>query len=221
MASSDNLMTMEQPWFFRPTFADAWASDIFTKETDTLTKALQMSFASTSSDGDAFSAEMVESLFAKPDMAPIQTPTASGCSENEPPAVSKPRRSSVPPSGRVTKRKSRASKRATTTFITADPSNFRQMVQQVTGVRFSGLNGQLPTAPVLKPEPHRVIDRLQIGRGLPTFDTSAYLLDGSASSLMAQPQTPYTVAADGGSSGNGLDFDSFCSFPTLESWKVM
>ncbi|KAK6120435.1 hypothetical protein DH2020_045829 [Rehmannia glutinosa] len=196
MASSDNLMTMEQPWFFRPTFTDAWASDIFTKETDTLTKALQMSFASTSSDGDAFSAEMVESLFAKPDMAPIQTPTASGCSENE------PRRSQS--------RAGAASRRAA-----------GQMVQQVTGVRFAGLNEQLPAAPVLKPEPHRVIDRLQIGRGLPTFDTSAYLLDGSASSLMSQPQTPYTVAADGGSSGNGLDFDSFCSFPTLESWKVM
>ncbi|KAI3444264.1 hypothetical protein Pfo_000929 [Paulownia fortunei] len=220
MASSDNLMTMEQPWAFRSTFGDAWISDIFTKETDTLTKALQRSFATTSSDGDAFSAEMVESLFAKPEIAPLQTPSASGGSENDAP-VSKQRRS-VPPSGRVTKRKSRASKRATTTFITADPANFRQMVQQVTGVRFGGLNGQLPVAPVFKPEPQRVINRLQPCSGLPTLDTSAFLLDGSASSLLAaQPPTPSTMVADGGTSASGLDFDSFCSFPTLESWKVM
>ncbi|KAL7138281.1 hypothetical protein ABFS83_10G152500 [Erythranthe nasuta] len=226
MASYDNLMTMEQPWSFRPTFADAWISDIFTKETDTLTKALQKSFdtTTTSSDGggggDAFSAEMVESLYAKPDVAPIQTPTASGGSENEA-AVSKRRRSLPPSGGRVAKRKSRASKRATTTFINADPANFRQMVQQVTGVRFAALNGQLPVAPVLKPEPHRVANqnRLYPDIGLPTtFDTSAFFLDGSASSLAAQP---LTASAYGGGSASGIDFDSFCSFPTLESWKVM
>ncbi|PIN12294.1 hypothetical protein CDL12_08449 [Handroanthus impetiginosus] len=222
MASSDNLMTMEQPWLFRPTFGDAWISDVFTKETDTIAKALQKSFSANSSDGDAFSAEMVEPLFSKPEVAPLPTPTVSGGSENEAP-VSKQRRA-VPPSGRVTKRKSRASKRATTTFITADPANFRQMVQQVTGVRFSGLNGPLPMAPVLKPEPQRVIGRLQPGGGLPTLDTSAFLLDGSSSSMMAQtpaPPPPSMVVADGGATSTGLNFDSFCSFPTLESWKVM
>lgn len=210
--ASDNLMTMEQPWSFRPTFADAWISDIFSKETDTLTKALQNSFATTSSDGgDAFSAEIADSLFsAKPEVAPpLQTPTASGGSE-----VSKPRRG-VAPSGRVTKRKSRASKRATTTFITADPANFRQMVQQVTGARFGGVNGQLSMAPLLKPEPHRLMNR---DIGLPTLDTSAFFLNGSgASSLMGQT----AAVGDGGAGGSGLDFDTFCSFPTLESWKVM
>lgn len=211
--ASDNLMTMEQPWMFRPTFGDAWISDMYTKENDTIAQALQKSFSPTSSDGDAFSAEMVESLFAQPDMA---RPTVSGGSENE----AKPRRN-VPPSGRVAKRKSRASKRATTTFITADPSNFRQMVQQVTGVRFGGLNGQLPAAPVLKPEPQRAMNRLQPSSGLATFDTTTFLLNGSGSSLVAQPRMPSTVLADGGTSAAGLDFDSFCSFPTLESWKVM
>lgn len=216
--ASDNLMAMEQPWMLRSTFADTWFADIFTKENDTLTKALQKSISTTSSDGDAFSAELVDSLFVQPEAAPpLQTPTASGGSENDAP-VSKQRRI-VPPTGRVAKRKSRASKRATTTFITADPANFRQMVQQVTGVRFGGLNGQLPMAPVLKPEPQRAFSRFQqANNALPTLDTSAnFFIDGSAASLAA---APYMVA-DGGPSAAGVDFDSFCSFPTLESWKVM
>ena len=161
---------------FRPTFGDSWIADIFTKETDTLTKALQKSISATSSDGDAF---------AKP-----SPPTTA--SENDA-AVSKQRRS-LPPCGRVSKRKSRASKRATTTFIAADPANFRQMVQQVTGVRFSG---QLA---VLKPEPQRAF--------------GPALLDGSAAAAPA----PYM---DGGPSAAAIGLESFCSFPTLESWKVM
>ncbi|KAL3655165.1 hypothetical protein CASFOL_000951 [Castilleja foliolosa] len=92
-----------------------------------------MSFAATSSDGDGgvFSpAGVMESIFVKPDAPPPQTPTRSGCSENEAftaAAVSKPRRSVPPSGGRVAKRKSRATKRATTTFINADAANFRQM----------------------------------------------------------------------------------------------
>ncbi|PIN21126.1 hypothetical protein CDL12_06190 [Handroanthus impetiginosus] len=213
MASYDNLMT-EQPWPFRPVFSDAWISDIFTKETETITNALQYSIASTSSNGDVFSSEIVESLIAKPDIKSAQTPTASGGSENEV-SVSKQRRS-VPPSGRVTKRKSRPSKRgSTTTFITADPENFRQMVQQVTGVKFGGLNGQLPVAPpLLKPEPQRFGNLLQPGGGLPTLDTSAFLLENSASPLVSQPQT---AASDGVAQHY---FDSY-SFPTLESWKAV
>lgn len=224
--ASDNLMAMEQPWMFRSAFADSWFADILTKETDTLAKALQQSISSTTSSdgGDAsFSAELAESLFAKPEAAPpLQTPTASGGSENDAP-LSKPQQqqqrrggAAPPPSGRVAKRKSRASKRATTTFITADPANFRQMVQQVTGVRFGGLNGQL-APPLLKPEPQRTFSRFQQSNALPTLDTSAnFFLDASAASLATPP--PY-MSSDGGPAG--IDFDSFCSFPTLESWKVM
>ncbi|KAG8099047.1 hypothetical protein GUJ93_ZPchr0013g36947 [Zizania palustris] len=40
-----------------------------------------------------------------------------------------------PAGGRAGKRRSRASKRAPTTYISTDPSNFRLMVQQVTGVQ--------------------------------------------------------------------------------------
>ncbi|KAK4432028.1 Calmodulin-binding protein 25 [Sesamum alatum] len=210
MASYDNLTTIEQPWSFRPAFAaDAWISDVFAKENDAITKALQNSFTSTTSE--VFSAGMVESLFAKPDV----TPTPSGGSENDAP-VSKLHRRSLPPSGRVAKRKSRKSKRAaTTTFISADPENFRQMVQQVTGVKFGGLNVQLPVAPVWTPDPSNPV---QLGGGLPTLDTSAFLLDGSASSTVYQP---LAAVGDGGAAATEHYFDSFCSFPTLESWKAM
>ncbi|KAL0337868.1 UNVERIFIED_CONTAM: Calmodulin-binding protein 25 [Sesamum calycinum] len=213
MASYDNLTTIEQPWSFRPAFAaDAWISDVFTKENDAITKALQNSFTSTTTTSDVFSPGMVDSLFAKPDV----TPTPSGGSENDAP-VSKLQRRSVPPSGRVTKRKSRKSKRAaTTTFIAADPENFRQMVQQVTGVKFGGLNVQLPVAPVWStPDPSNPV---QPGGGLPTLDTSAFLLDGSVSSLVSQP---FAAVGDGGAAATERYFDSFCSFPTLESWKAM
>lgn len=238
MASSDNLVAME-PWAFRPTFADSWLNDAFARDTETLTRALQKSL---SSHSDNVSSEM--NPFYQSETTPVQTPTVSGGSENET-AVSK-RRSSAGNGvggvngGKITKRKSRASKRSTTTFITADPANFRQMVQQVTGVRFGG-NCQLPVNPVLKPEPQRPpVNRLQAGC-LPTLDTSAFLLDlstnnqqqqqhhhhqaGSAPGLVVQPQVAVSIApppspavvADGVSSG--FDFESFCTFPTLESWN--
>ncbi|KAL3533392.1 hypothetical protein ACH5RR_006913 [Cinchona calisaya] len=228
MASSDNLATME-PWAFRPTFADSWLTEAFARDTDTLTKALQKSLSSPS---DNISSEMINPFY-QPETTQLHTPTVSGSSENES-AVSK-RRNAVPAvgvnGGKIAKRKSRASKRNTTTFITADPANFRQMVQQVTGVRFGG-NGQLPVTPVLKPEPQRPANRLQTGC-LPTLDTSAFLLDptnqhhqlGTTSGLLVQPQVavsitappPPVVVTDGGSTG--FDFESFCNFPTLESWK--
>lgn len=241
MASSDNLLSMEA-WAFRPTFADSsWLSEAFARDTETLTKALQKSLSGQSDDN--VSSDMINPMYNKADMSPAQTPTASGGSENET-AVSKRKNAAamgVNGGGKISKRKPRASKRTTTTFINADPANFRQMVQQVTGIRF-GVNGQMPVAPVLKPEPQRPVNRIQTGC-LPTLDTSAYLLDhpidqheqnplvsvsvsSSPPPLVIQPPlsvnippTP-TMLSDVGSAG--FDFDSFCSFPTLEScWKVM
>jgi hypothetical protein len=99
--------------------------------------------------------------------------------------------------GKITKRKSKASKRTTTTFITVDPANFRQMVQQLIGVTF-GENVQVSVVPMVKPEPQRPVNRLQSGC-LPTLDTFAYLLDhpinqhqqnpmvSASSPLMVQP----------------------------------
>lgn len=205
MASYDQLLA-EQPWSsFRPAFSDAWISDLFTMENETLTKALQSSIS-----GDVFSSEMLQSLYSKADTTPVQTPTVSGVSSENEALVSKQQSRSIPPSGRVAKRKPRPSKRpAATTFIAADPENFMQMVQQVTGVRLGGAS-----VPVFKPEPRRATD------GLPTLDTSAFLLDSSTSYLMSPPSAA-AAAADGGAGSSEHYFDSFCSFPTLESWKAV
>ncbi|CAN0879239.1 Calmodulin-binding protein 25 [Linum grandiflorum] len=152
--------------------------------------------------------------------------------------------------GKVTKRKKKpraASKKSQTTFIVADPANFRQMVQQVTG--------GVPTFPVMKPEPKRygggggrtnysfqqaaAEELAAAGRGgacLPTLDTSAFFLDNIEQNPTYQQELPekgtVSVPSGGGDAadlvpfthapvgGGGIDFDSFSSFPTLESWKV-
>lgn len=224
MASSNNLASIE-PWTFRPSFADSWISEAFARDTETLTKALQQSLSNYSPPDPVISPFF---NLVKPETTPPPPQSAGSGSDLE---TSK-RRNSIPATGKPTKRKSRASKRNTTTFITADPANFRQMVQQVTGVRFGG-NGHLPVAPVLKPAPQRPVNRMQ--GCLPTLDTSAFLLDhqhqqqqvvGSttaAEMVAAQSSSPgmNTAAALVAECGAGVDFDSFSSFPTLESWKVM
>ncbi|KAL4272175.1 hypothetical protein GQ457_13G010730 [Hibiscus cannabinus] len=194
MASSlENLGSIES-WAFRPSFADSWLSEAFSRDTQALTMALQHSI----SNSDSLSPAPLNS-------SPLPTPTASNVSGSDPdpdPETTLKRHPALrpaPPSGKISKskRKSRASKRSQTTFIKADPTNFRQMVQQVTGVGFG--NTQMSPSPI--PEPHRP-------GSLPTLDTSAFLLD--------QPQPSSLVANAGASS----DCDSFPFFPTLESWKA-
>ncbi|KAG5556065.1 hypothetical protein RHGRI_006624 [Rhododendron griersonianum] len=232
MASSDNLASME-PWTFRPAFADSWISEAFARDTETLTKALQKSLSNNvSAAEDGGGAAAISSFFNPPPEIPMaimaQFNGGGSGSDPETPASAK-RRISIPVNGggkAGAKRKSRASKRTTTTtFITADPANFRQMVQQVTGVRFPGGNSQVPAPVLLKPEPQRPsVNRALQGQGcLPTLDTSAFLLDHhhihrqqvlppSAAASVAQP--PLAAAA---STPDFADFDSFSSFPTLES----
>ncbi|OVA13824.1 VQ [Macleaya cordata] len=221
MAYSENLASLQQ-WSFRPSFADSWMiSDAFSRETETLTKALQQSL---SRDSETLTADTNNAQFnhlVKPEPAP----TASG---SDPETTSK-RRNSIA-NGKITKRKSRATKRSPVTFIAADPTNFRQMVQQVTGIRFG--NEHVPVTPIIKPEPKRPGDLFN-NYSLPTLDTSAFLLDQQHQQQQQQQQQQQsqivgptgisqahvsfaTVAED----GVGLDFD-FQNFPTLESWGVM
>lgn len=231
MAFSDNLMTMEQ-WGFRSAFNDSWFSDIFAKETETLTKVLQKSFSGEGNEVVMPTVEMGSPFLTTPSAS---GPTFSGGSENDAAstAVSTKKRSSNGGGGgggvskKIVKRKPRASKRASTTYIMADVDSFRQMVQQVTGARIGGNgngtgNGQLSVSSILKPEPRRPVDRVQPVSCLPTLDTSAFLL-GPTSSLMHPPplpaagrvavvHQPSTVVVDG-----GYGFESFCGFPTLES----
>lgn len=244
MAASDNLAM--EPWVYRPTtFGDSWISEAFTRDTKALTLALQKSLSNNNNNNNFDSADSDLILPFLNTFQPETTPTStvSGVSGSDPESVAAPKRqrNAIPVSGKVAKRKSRASKRTQTTFITADPANFRQMVQQVTGVRFS--NGQVSSMPtIVKPEPQRPGGRLPGGGCLPTLDTSAFLLDhhhqqqrqlaGPASAGAGGGGGPVgplcfgstgEVAEGGGVSAGagGLGFDSYSSFPTLESWKVM
>ncbi|KAF5750327.1 hypothetical protein HS088_TW03G00663 [Tripterygium wilfordii] len=242
MASSENLASLD-PWLSRTNFADSWFLEAFARETETMTKALQKSMSddtNTSNNSATLTSDSISQFFGsvmKPDVTAPATPTASNVSGSEPEAAPKRQRSVIPVSGsgtKATKRKSRASKRSQTTFITADPANFRQMVQQVTGVRFGG--SHMAMAPVLKPEPQRISGRL-VGNGgcLPTLDTSAFLLERHQQQVAVGPTAgigpvigsgplsygPIMGLADGGGGAASLEFDTFPSFPTLESWKVM
>lgn len=119
--------------------------------------------------------------------------------------------------GKVTKRKSRAATKNTTTFFKADPENFRRMVQEVTGFRVG--DGQVPVAQVVKPEPQRLVD--MVPGSWPTLDTSAYVVGGGHRQQQQQQQgvgPTYTVPPSGFApvDGGGFCFESF-SFPALES----
>ncbi|XP_050383343.1 calmodulin-binding protein 25-like [Argentina anserina] len=255
MAASDNLAAME-PWVYRPTtnstFADSWISGAFARDSKALTMALQKSLMGNKSSESAADSEFLPFFDTfQPEATP--TPTVSGVTGSDPEscvaAPTKRQRSAAPVSGgKVAKRKSRASKRTQTTFITADPANFRQMVQQVTGVRFSNGdgngNGQQFSSSlgsnIVKPAPQR----FGTGGCLPTLDTSAFLFDRHQQQSQQYQQQKgvgpaavmgggggvvgqmcyggnVEVAEGGGVSGGRLGFDSYSSFPTLESWKVM
>ncbi|KAJ9180937.1 hypothetical protein P3X46_009121 [Hevea brasiliensis] len=246
MASSENLASFE-PFLFRPTFTDSWIAEAYARDTDALTKALQKTFSndinstSSFSISETLSPDFLVNLVSGSQTPPPATPTASNFSGSDPEtAAPKRQRNGIGILGapfKVSKRKSRATKRSQTTFITADPASFRQMVQQVTGVRFG--NAQMPAIPVLKPEPQRPGNRLNGAGGcLPTLDTSAFMLDhhheeqqqtivgsgsGSGSGSVSAPVNgsgtvsfPQPVVSDGGPHA-ALDFDTYSSFPTLES----
>ncbi|XP_062208630.1 calmodulin-binding protein 25-like [Phragmites australis] len=141
-----------------------------------------------------------------------------------------------PKGGRVSKRKPRPSRRAHTTYITADPANFRRMVQEITGFPVPGTSSGVQAAaasehasdaPSWPPAPACV---------LPTLDTSAFLLDPA----MTVPAPEGKSSGGGGASAvaAALGADEQCSvlqeleamacapafmpdFPTLESWGII
>ncbi|XP_071721986.1 calmodulin-binding protein 25-like [Rutidosis leptorrhynchoides] len=232
MASSNNLATIE-PWMFRTTTTDSLYPDAFARETESaLTKALQQSFFNHQTEQFVpsvsypnFTVNQNEycsiSNTNNTGTASVSTVTVSGSgSEPETPRSKHRGKNNLGLSGKNAKRKPRGSKKSLTTFIQADPGNFRQMVQQVTGVKFEGKEsrGQFP----VKPEPVRqpFINKLQ--GLLPTLDTSAYLLDHQSDntqhqrlqSVFSQSPAMNLVADNGGARNN---FYSFSSFPTLES----
>ncbi|CAN1133818.1 Calmodulin-binding protein 25 [Linum perenne] len=234
MASSSENLSLFDSWTFRPSFPDSWISESYSRESDALTKALQQSLYSDSFITSSSLPSSVAAASTSPD-----TPTPISCSSDPDSTTAAPkpkpirsRGNTVPgATGKVSKRKPRvSSKKSQTTFITADPANFRQMVQQVTGgIRFTD-----NLVPVLKPEPHRISAAVihhhleQVTGGLPTLDTSTFLLNHQIQ--QQEEEDDKTVAFNGGEVGplsysqpmvSSGDFDSFSSFPTLESWKVI
>lgn len=226
MQSSPTSSLVEQWAIKSASWADNWMSESFLRDTDVVTRALQKSLSSPS--------PLINTPASTPADHSTQQPSSStSCASSEPdsPAALStrlPARSSppLPPPGRGSKRKSRATKRSPTTYINTDPANFRQMVQQVTGIRMAP---SAAAAAVLKPEPHRpgtsgagwslvVPQQMQQGGSLcmlPTLDTSAFLLGHHQQQAMAPISF---VSGEGGFS----DLDGFPSFPTLESsWRVM
>ncbi|XP_010904735.1 calmodulin-binding protein 25-like [Elaeis guineensis] len=195
--------------YYRPPFPDSWISNTFARETEALTKALQISLSATDSLSSSSSSSFLLDLI-KPEPTALAPYPDTGLKRAAPPAT-----------GRISKRKSRGSKRCPTTYINADPANFRQMVQQVTGVRVVDAN--LPVEPVSEPEPQRAggsRSGLEPPQScLPTLDTSAVLLDRT---WVVGPETE-TLGSSGPAVDGpvGYELEPFPTFPTLESWGVM
>ncbi|KAG8050728.1 hypothetical protein GUJ93_ZPchr0009g1931 [Zizania palustris] len=119
---------------------------------------------------------------------------------------------------RIAKRRPRPSRRSPTTYITADPANFRRMVHQVTGaddLPAAAAVAALSPPELLRPTPTPAASA-SAGAGagalmLPTLDTSAYLL-GS---------TPPPLVGGGAGAYASNNIRSNCGFPTLDSWDLL
>ncbi|KAM0922914.1 hypothetical protein ACQ4PT_005857 [Festuca glaucescens] len=135
---------------------------------------------------------------------------------------------------RIAKRRPRPSRRLPTTYISADPAEFRRMVHQVTGADEpppppQQQQQQMAEEPLLL---HALAGRMAAGGAdrallLPTLDTSAFLLGGRRArpaeartdALPLPPPPPCdvgSIALDNNTSGR-----SGCGFPTLESWDLL
>jgi len=120
-----------------------------------------------------------------------------------------PRRRSSPPAGaRAGKRRSRASKRAPTTYISTDPANFRLVVQQITGVQADASSAGDDVSGV-------EVMMLQM-QATATLDAAALLGAAAAGNPQLLP------AADEASAlrQHQLQQQQPC-FPTLDSWNVV
>lgn len=246
MASSEGLASVE-PWSFRQSFnIDSWLlPDPFSHDSDLLAKALHRSISTSTTTTDPLSPSAFFDSAAVSDLSPPQT--LSNVSFGSDPEIAAgggaKRKRNNGPGGKPAKRRSRVStKKSQTTFITADAANFRQMVQQVTGAKFNGSSHGI-FSPIVKPEPHRLASRLSPcgildrSSALPTLDTSSFLSNHHQENLVTDmgavsasigsfhqssaAAATKTTAGVGGGGGSAVELDSYPSFPTLESWKVM
>ncbi|XP_010508777.1 PREDICTED: calmodulin-binding protein 25-like [Camelina sativa] len=238
MVTSDGLTNVDS-WLYRQGFnVDSWLlTDTFSHDNDLLARALHTTVTA--------SATPLPSSFFDSVSHPVSsthTTLSSNVSAGSDPEIiggggAKRKRNCLLGEGKATKRsRSRPSKKTHTTFITADPSNFRQMVQQVTGANYivddSSSFGIF--APILKPEPLRLVNKLpkctsDRSTAVPMLDTSAFLSNHHQENLgvdnafsgnigLGLPSAKSNAVVD----VSAVDFDTTNSiFPTLESWKVM
>lgn len=238
MAYSDNLDAFVDQWLLCPPFSSAADEPWFSDADAVIAQALTISVSSADNSLSDILTPVPSSNADTPRGAQSISVSGSGSwfgSDHE--TDSKMKRSVPgPASGRIGKRQPRASKKSPTTFITADAANFRQMVQDVTGVKLPTTTKFGRLSAVVKPEPQR-FGAAAHGGGLihgclPTLDTSAFLIDrhnrqqalvAHSGSAASQPPVGEIGGAAGGvgSGRTGFDFDGFSCFPTLESWKVM
>lgn len=106
----------------------------------------------------------------------------------------------APAGARAGKRRSRASKRAPTTYISTDPANFRLMVQQITGVQADAAGVELMMLQVQASAPLGAAAAGNRPQLLPAGDEASALRQHQLQ-LQLQQQQP--------------------CFPTLDSWNVM
>ncbi|XP_062189865.1 calmodulin-binding protein 25-like [Phragmites australis] len=112
----------------------------------------------------------------------------------------------APAGGRAGKRRSRASKRVPTTYISTDPANFRIMVQQITGVQAEPVSPAEAAAGILPM----------------TFEASLLLAaDSTHAGAFGNPLLAAVAPGDVASLHHQLQQQQQPCFPTLDSWNVM
>ncbi|KAM3348805.1 hypothetical protein ACQJBY_022185 [Aegilops geniculata] len=210
------------PWPYAAWFSPAAAAF----ENDALATALARASASPSSPTPSSSTTTTSSA-SELSCAPYDAPAL--------PAVSRRPGSAAARhcTGRVSKRKPRVSRRPQTTYITANPANFRRMVQEITGYALPGAEraSVVPAPP--RPDPLAFV--------LPTLDTSAcFLLDQDQAPSLPQQRwedktsggaaaaTAMPAMADESSLRLMQELEAMVSappavssFPTLESWGMI
>ncbi|CAM0880956.1 unnamed protein product [Alopecurus aequalis] len=193
-------------------------------ENDALTSALAHASASPSSPTPSSSTttSSASELSSVPYDAPVHAQPVT-CS---PSPAGRPQARQC--TGRVSKRKPRASRRPPTTYISADPADFRRMVQEITGLGVPGAEHASVTAPPRRLDPLAFV--------LPTLDTSAsFVLDRAP--LPQQQRWEEYKTSGGAATGMTVDDSSVLlmqeleammsapaaafAFPTLESWGMI
>ncbi|WVZ71596.1 hypothetical protein U9M48_020166 [Paspalum notatum var. saurae] len=178
-------------------------------ENEALTSALRASMAP--APAHAATAAAVSSALSSPTTPSSSTSSASellssggGGHDAPAPASTKPggglpaRALAGPKGGRVAKRKPRPSRRAQTTYITADPADFRRMVQEITGLPVPGPSScsSFPAAASASSDAGAGVAPSSWTPApacvLPTLDTSAFLLERVAPATVPAPEDKST-----------------------------